>query len=262
MNNHWTSHRRPTAQMQDTSWLDVYLSDVPHVIYQVDDPDKTEGAQHATLSNKGNEAMGYLQFIIDYYDRLPASIAFVHGHRFGWHLEDHVPLMRRLRWDTVAVPFANLRFETGPDHHLKFSCEVDKGQHPDVFDCDWVGGHLRPGNYTIRNSQDIYVGNKDEWADSVELEQVWNQTFAAEMGAIPKELHAPCCAEFIVARKRILAHPLAFYVHLRNWIQHTELDRYRSGRVFEYMWHHMFGEPAVIQPVPECELLICEMMTL
>lgn len=67
--------------LQDTSWLDTYLSDIPHVVYQVDDPQNTVGAQHATLVNKGNEAMGYLQFIIDYYDRLPDSIVFVHGHR-------------------------------------------------------------------------------------------------------------------------------------------------------------------------------------
>ena len=31
--------------------------------------------------NKGTEAMGYLQFIIDYYEKLPASIAFIHGGR-------------------------------------------------------------------------------------------------------------------------------------------------------------------------------------
>ena len=47
--------------MQDTSWLDVYLSDIPHVVYQVAEPDVTEGAQHATLGDKGREAMGYLQ---------------------------------------------------------------------------------------------------------------------------------------------------------------------------------------------------------
>ena len=67
--------------MQDTSWLDVYLSDIPHVVYQVDDPEDTIGAQHITLANKGNEAMCYIQFIIDYYERLPASIVFLHGHR-------------------------------------------------------------------------------------------------------------------------------------------------------------------------------------
>lgn len=67
--------------MQDVSWLDVYLSDIPHLIYQVDSPNNTVGAQHATLANKGNEAMGYLQYIVDYYDRLPASTVFLHGYR-------------------------------------------------------------------------------------------------------------------------------------------------------------------------------------
>lgn len=46
---------------QDTSWLDVYLSDIPHIIYQAEDLDQTEGAQHATVANKGDEAMAYLQ---------------------------------------------------------------------------------------------------------------------------------------------------------------------------------------------------------
>jgi hypothetical protein len=73
---------RAAVCLQDTSWLDTYLSDIPHVVYQVDDPEKTVGAQHATLANKGNEAMGYLQFIIDYYDKLPSSIVFLHGHRW------------------------------------------------------------------------------------------------------------------------------------------------------------------------------------
>lgn len=69
--------------MQDTSWLDVYLSEIPHVVYQVDDWEKTEGAQHRTLVNKGNEAMAYLQFLLDYWGRLPASVVFLHGHRWG-----------------------------------------------------------------------------------------------------------------------------------------------------------------------------------
>ena len=69
--------------MQDTAWLDIYLSEIPHVVYQVDDWDKTEGAEHRTLVNKGNEAMAYLQFILDYWGRLPASMVFLHGHRCG-----------------------------------------------------------------------------------------------------------------------------------------------------------------------------------
>ena len=47
------------------------------------------------------------------------------------------------------------------------------------------------------------------------------------------------------------------YEHLRNWIIETELDRYRSGRVFEYMWAVMFGAPPVSEPIEECDLLFC-----
>lgn len=47
------------------------------------------------------------------------------------------------------------------------------------------------------------------------------------------------------------------YEHLRDWIVETELDRYRSGRVFEYMWAVMFGEDPISQPMEECDLLTC-----
>ena len=50
-----------------------------------------------------------------------------------------------------------------------------------------------------------------------------------------------------------------FYIliGLRDWIMNTEVDAYRCGRVFEYTWHMIFGEPAQLSPVPECELLTC-----
>ncbi len=37
--------------------------------------------------------------------------------------------------------------------------------------------------------------------------QVWNETFAKWLGPIPAAMHGPCCAEFIVSRERIMAHP-------------------------------------------------------
>ena len=70
-----------------------------------------------------------------------------------------------------------------------------------------------------------------------------------------------------VCKRHILQSPTAdwaavplcrsFYIRLRDWILTTEVDSYRSGRVFEYMWPVMFGEPAVTAPVPECDLLHC-----
>ncbi|KAK9919029.1 hypothetical protein WJX75_008842 [Coccomyxa subellipsoidea] len=241
---------------EDTSWLDIYLSEIPHVVYQVDDWDKTAGAEHRTLVNKGNEAMGYLQFIIDYWGRLPASIVFLHGHRGTWHVEDHVPVLRRLRWG--EVPYGNLRFRNGPHNRLRWKCGNETADPAfRKFDCNWVGNWIYPGSLKPRREKLITPMNKDEWIDSVELTEVWDQTFADELGVMPHIIHGPCCAEFIVSRERIEAHPREFYMGLRDWIRDTELDRYRSGRVFEYMWPIMFGEPAVTKPIEECDLLHC-----
>lgn len=36
-------------------------------------------------ANKGNEAMPYLTYIIENYNNLPESMAFIHSHQFSWH---------------------------------------------------------------------------------------------------------------------------------------------------------------------------------
>jgi hypothetical protein len=75
--------------LQDTSWLDIYIPEIHHFIYWVDDASATDGAVHRTSLNKGNEAMAYLQFILDFYDALPASIVFMHGTRCDCRQPDH-----------------------------------------------------------------------------------------------------------------------------------------------------------------------------
>jgi hypothetical protein len=57
------------------------------------------------------------------------------------------------------------------------------------------------------------------------FEQAWTEAFGTELGPVPKLVHAPCCAEFIVKRERILMRPRAFYDHVKSWIETTELDR-------------------------------------
>ena len=60
---------------EDTSWLDVYLGRIRHLVYQVIDAN----AEYTTTVNKGKEAMPYLQYIIDQYDQLPDVSVFTHG---------------------------------------------------------------------------------------------------------------------------------------------------------------------------------------
>jgi hypothetical protein len=111
--------------MQDTSWLDVYLSDIPHVVYQVGDPSASSGAQHATLANKGNEAMAYLQFILDYWERLPASIVFLHGQRCA-HMAAHAPINPQLQpggaRSVVVKGTSTVRFTDNPKPLVHRTC--------------------------------------------------------------------------------------------------------------------------------------------
>lgn len=61
--------------------MDHYLGDIPHIIYQISEPDRLKGAQHRVVKPKGGVSMAYLQYIIDYYDNLPKSTAFIAGSR-------------------------------------------------------------------------------------------------------------------------------------------------------------------------------------
>ena len=91
--------------------------------------------------------------------------------RGTWHIKDHVPLLRRLRWG--EIPYANLRYRNGPDNRLPWKC---RGQTDDEaflkFDCNWVGNWLRPGSMPPRKERDITPMNKDEWIDSLEVNEV------------------------------------------------------------------------------------------
>ena len=94
--------------------------------------------------------------------------------RESWHLRDHVPLLRRLRWGSMG--FANLRFQNGPADRLPWRC----GKHFNdaVFqrftsrhynDCNWVGNVIRPQALEPRTEAKVNELTRDEWYDGVEM---------------------------------------------------------------------------------------------
>lgn len=89
--------------------------------------------------------------------------------------------------------------------------------------------------------------------------KVWQPFNIAEYCQISKAptCKQPTCDTLSQALKGSVHACREFYEHLRDWIVETELDRYRSGRIFEYMWAIMFGEPHLSQPLEECDLLHC-----
>nr|GFD58162.1 hypothetical protein [Tanacetum cinerariifolium] len=73
----------------DTRWVHTDLQDWQKAIYDIDigTPHNTSTLDPLTnntlrtLRNKGNEANAYLAYIVQNYNNLPSTIAFIHPHK-------------------------------------------------------------------------------------------------------------------------------------------------------------------------------------
>jgi hypothetical protein len=210
---------------EDTSWA---AEDLPegwdHAVMVVDD--KT--APLHTPMNKGREAGAYLWYILQNYEQLPDTMVFMHSHKDGhseaWHVdnEDYSnPLsIQRLRIATVQENgFINLRCQTKP------GCPVAVQLTRDPPDPDF----------------------KTEFA----MPEALKAMFGMEQHQMPPVIAAPCCSQFAVSKRQIRARPKTDYERFWKWLAETNLDDAVSGRVFEYLWHIIFGRDPVHCPEPQ-----------
>ncbi|KAI9807445.1 MAG: hypothetical protein M1833_000190 [Piccolia ochrophora] len=176
-------------------------------IYTVDAPAKLRGVP----TNKGHESMAYLTYLIDHYDTLPSTIAFLHSHRngywTGWHTDarghDNVESLRALRLDTVQrLGYVNLR------------CQWSPGCKP----AHRKNAHVTP--------------------------EIWRDIFNTSE-AVPELLGAACCAQFAVSNSQVQRRSKSDYERIRQWVLDTPLSDRKSGRVMEFLWHVIFGKDAV-----------------
>lgn len=201
---------------------DVCLHSWTHAIYTVDEPQEP----YAVPANKGHEAMAYLTYIITHYEDLPEVMAFVHSARApetgGWHNDgpgkDTVLGLRALQLGTVLLRgYVNLRCVTWPGcdrmlyPHERGEDRDDKDKPPDVLPTEAI------------------------FADA------WRGIFGPH-SIVPEVVGVACCAQFAVSREAVLRRRLKDYVAYRDWLLNTRLDDGLSGRVFEYLWHVIFGE--------------------
>lgn len=112
--------------------------------------------------------------------------------------------------------------------------------------CSWTMGcpsELHPLNPT--GASDDRSQNEAAWAG------VFQHLFPGE--EVPEVVGAHCSSQFAISGDRIRARPKSFYEKVRTWLLETELDDQISGRIIEYMWHIIFGMPAVdCQHAGEC----------
>ncbi|KAJ5786513.1 uncharacterized protein N7503_011725 [Penicillium pulvis] len=202
----------------DMSWVEANVpSDWVFNIYRADVP---EGQAELTVpDNKGNEAMVYLTHIIDRYDTLPDVNVFLHGGRYQWHndnpLYDSVISIKDLQLNHVRnTGYVNLR-------------------------CTWAIGcpaELEPARYLRDRPDDPGHPTAVEFPDS------FMALFPGE--PVPEIIGVPCCSQFAVSREAIRARGKEEYVRMREWLLTSPLDAGTSGRIFEYLWHIMFGKTA------------------
>ncbi|KAH8882809.1 hypothetical protein GQ53DRAFT_665258 [Thozetella sp. PMI_491] len=225
-------------QKEEVGWLNVTLPFKGHgdrdamktvaeewntFVYTTDDIT----AEYHTPVNKGHEAMAYLTYIIEHYDKLPDIVVFLHSHRTSWHDNyfnmDTIEMLARLNLDRVAQRgFLNLR-------------------------CIWEPGcpdHIHPG------AKVEYSGTPEMAA----FPQAWKELFPLEPP--PPRLSAPCCAQFAVTAARVKMLPLTRYIAMRDWILTTDLADSISGRIFEYLYHYIWtGETVLCPEEHECYCL-------
>ncbi|CAI7607661.1 hypothetical protein PCG10_006452 [Penicillium crustosum] len=198
---------------ENTDWLEDELPEWQHAVYLVDDPE----ADLQVEQNKGKESSAYLQYILDNYDKLPEYMVFLHAHRHSGHVEfweqDNVLTVQRLQLDYLRqVGYLNLR-------------------------CDW-----NPGCPDEVQPFRQMAGRTTELAFAGAWIRIFNNTDVPEMVA------TPCCAQFAVTREQVLQRPRSAYESYHDWLMTTELDDETSGRVFEYIWHIIFGQDPVFCP--------------
>jgi hypothetical protein len=207
----------PKMKAEDTAWLDEELPDTSKAVYVVDD---SKAALHPP-KNKGNEAMVYLSYVIDHYDKLPDISIFVHAHQYTWHNND------LLNADTALMI-----------KHLSSARVIREGYMN--LRCQWYPGC--PSWLHPKSAKEEDIEKKEEMF----VAKAWLEIFPHD--PVPDALGQPCCSQFALSRDRILAIPLKEYKRLRDWLLTTKLRSSMSGRIFEYLWQYLWTGSAIICP--------------
>ena len=197
---------------EEVGWIKQVTKDWKVFNYVTDHPVSRD---LAVPVNKGNEAMVYLTYIIDHYDRLPDVVFFHHSHRKAWHQEmDSLTEVSRFRPSYVVKKgYASARCLPGCENVISLA----------DYSIDFSSFDLR--------GRDVQLTSLlDEFLDKSKGEKV------------PKRIAAPCCAQFAASREAIQRRSLEWWQNMRQWLIDTPLDSKSSGRLLEHTWHIWLGE--------------------
>lgn len=104
-----------------------YVNDITHLIQRLSDtgfhvkvyekhPNQREKATYFVPQNKGNEASGFLQYIIEHYTALPEHVIFLHDHESSWHHTGNIydRIMEHIQTEVSYVNLNNISWNADP----------------------------------------------------------------------------------------------------------------------------------------------------
>lgn len=244
---------------EDTCWMTKHIA-IPFLVYH---QSEMHDVAH-TFPEGAQEAGGFLSFIAQYYDCLPDVVLFAHPHRkSNWHSTHSLDYnINHVNWDKVPG-FAILHRQglwweaavQDPTQNLPDSAEVPSSD----VECQHIVNGTAYNKYMVER---FWLGN---W-----MRQAWDILFAPEgFGEVPEKLKVSKSSEFFATKARIQARPRSFYLKSLQYIYEEGVKRRQNqtrawqahtvGLIFEHTWHHILGEPIVMDglTIPECELYRC-----
>jgi hypothetical protein len=200
---------------ENVGWLKSLPSGFDSIVYQ----SGNESAPNF-VPNVGNEAYKYLEYIVDNFENLPATITFVHAGRQEWH--DPRP-------KDVSIPELGDAFAAA---HGGFA--YLPGVAPET--CWSVSLSKRPNGHS-RTNEGIPVEVARPVLVDV-LHHLWHDVLENDLGPAPDHWCTACCAQFQVLREAIQRHPVSFYKRLLDWVRDND-TRLLNSKVL-----HLQGRPA------------------
>lgn len=226
----------------DPKWLDG-VANLYHLCTYTADATLDSFSEHLQVpANRGHEAMGYLTFLIDNYEKLPsAGAVFVHGSRWSWHNDspdyDNLALLTALNVSSALAPWGY--------HNLR---------------CDWSASTCPPNSGPPQGSLETSMRAMVEpfnarVVSDAALPRALTNLFGTSDGDTllgrADAVRSQCCAQFVVARDNIWQHSREEYVALRQWLldgssgsdtrsNAAPADDVVAGRILSYLWHILF----------------------
>lgn len=214
---------RLAAQTEEVKWIHDLQNITDKAIYIVDDP----SAEHHLEKNHGREAMVYLTYIVDNYDKLNDITFFFHTQEYAWH---NNLLMDESSAQSINRMNRSFVMEQG---YVNTRCDHWPG-------CpDWVIFHPSAAEHALdpHRLSDMFSP------------KLFGKLFPNE-SEFPRYFAQACCSQFAASRDAIRNVPLAEWQRLKQWIEDDWLDQY-TGRAMEMMWQYIFKRKGIHCPSME-----------